>query len=51
MSNRSDQAKAQALKPEDKSAWVPPQLETMPLREALSGGGHPYFADGATFYS
>jgi hypothetical protein len=51
MSTRPEQEKAQAVKPGDKLAWVPPQLETVPLREALSGGGHPYFADSVTFYS
>ena len=51
MSARREPEKAQAVKPGDKSAWVPPRLETLPLREAMSGGGHPYIFDGATFYS
>ncbi len=51
MSTRPEPENAQTVKPGGKSAWVPPQLETLPLREALSGGGHPYIFDGATFYS
>jgi hypothetical protein len=50
MSARPEPEKAQAVKPGDKSAWVPPRLETLPLREALGGHGNPYL-DGVTFYS
>jgi hypothetical protein len=51
MSTRPEPEKAQPVKPGDKSAWVPPRLETMPLRQALGGAGSPYIFDGATFYS
>jgi hypothetical protein len=51
MSTQREPDKAEAGKPADKSAWVPPRLDTVPLREAMAGAGHPYIADGATFYS
>jgi hypothetical protein len=51
MSTRPEQEKSQDARPEEKSAWIPPRLETVPLREAMGGGGGPYFADSITFYS
>ena len=52
MSTRPAQEKAQAEKPGDKSAWVPPEIETLPMRDALGGASkHLYLADSYTFYS